>query len=1306
MTSGNMRSTLELDESQMRDMVATSLDRILEHLRTIGTTPTADTSRGAAVARSLLEPPPEEGVSFEALIARLFADVIPASVNTAGPGYLAYVPGGGVFHAAVADFIAKSVNRYVGYWYMAPAVAALEWTVLRWFCEIVGYGPDAGGVLTSGGSMASLTALIAARTTRLPEDFGRGVIYVTTQTHYSAAKAALLAGFPARSLRTVAVDDTWRMEVNALRAAVEADRAAGLLPFMVVGSAGTTNTGAVDPLDAIADVAEREGLWFHVDGAYGGFFMLTEAGRRALRGIERADSITLDPHKGLCMPYGTGALLTRSIDPLKQTFGARAEYLPAMNEVEGEVDFCGLSPELSRDWRGLRLWLPLKMHGLGPFRDNLDEKLALAREAEQVLRAMPHIEIVASPQLTILAFRLNPRDRSEEALDALNHRLLEEITRRQRVLLSPTRLDGRFALRIALLSFRTHGDRLREGLDDVREAALALLEDEGSESRTVHGHFARQARARPDDVALIAGERRVTFRALDEAAEALADALRARGLSEGGHVGVHLPRSIEAVIAILGVLKAGGVYVPIDPNDPALRQRFIVDDAGLELLVTRDACPSARALIASNHIVELDATLIDRRRGAATAPPTPRASTRERTTRAASSAPSDRPMYVLYTSGSTGRPKGVVGLHGVTLNRLSWMWQEFPFAPGEVYLHRTTLHFVDAAWEIFGPLLKGVPLVVLPPESTGDPDAIASAIVLHSVTRITVVPTILDALLKRVRGNDALSSARLWISSGERLQPSLLARFRTALPHATLLNLYGSTEVAGDVTCAAFAPGDLLPTSEVPIGRPISNARLFVLDERQMPVPDGEEGELYVGGPVIARGYHRRPEEDAARFVELPHLLGGPAFRTGDRVRRDPDGVLHYVGRQDRQVKIRGVRIELDEVESMLLRCAGPGVEGAIVARTSHAVSLEDGEPTLHVAGFVAPKTTDTGALMRALEAKLPAAMRPAVIVALDALPLLPNGKIDRQTLMTTSFDAACSMSEGGGLEQLIGALWAKRLPVAPTSTDDDFHLLGGDSLALVDFLSELGAIFGHAVPITDVPSPLTITAMARALQGKRSSSSYADEVFGIDVVPLSAELAASTLPLLVEAFSMREPMAVALKAEFVDLVPFAEALVARCLAEPSSFVAIERGSGRVIGFCLAHDHVGAPLAFDAVRDSPRVAPLFSLLDGLHRRYVARGEPARGEVLEIAATGAALGVDGYAVARALERRAFAEAKAQGFQRVMTLCTNAVTRYLAAAEQRMKIIEQVDYADFEYEGRRVLAPATRHRGVALFEGPLA
>jgi aromatic-L-amino-acid decarboxylase len=1281
-TGSSQQSALEYDECAMREMVAKSLDHVLNHIKGLPSSRVNEASRGRTVARGMREALPEEGAPLEPLLDTLFEDVIPTSVNTAGPGYVGYIPGGGIFSAALADFIAKSVNRHVGYYYMSPAIVQLECNVIRWFCDIVGYGSDAGGVLTSGGSMATLTAIIAARTTRLPEDFRNGVIYLTSQTHYSVAKAALLAGFPERCLRMVPVDSNWRMDPAALQSMIEADRAVGLQPFLVAATAGTTNTGAVDPLEAIADVVESEKLWLHVDGAYGGFFMLTEAGRKTLAGIERADSITLDPHKGLCLPYGTGALITRNLDALKRTYSARCEYLPAMNDVEGETDFCGLSPELSRDWRGLRIWLPLKMHGAAPFRENLDEKLALARQAELALRNMPNIEVVAAPQLSVTVFRLVVPGRSPEELDAINQRFLEAVTRRQRILLSSTRLNGRFSLRLALLSFRTHEDRLMEGLEDIRDAAREVLAA-NEVSATIHGLFERQAGSTPDRVALISGEQRVTFGVLDHSANVLAAKLQERGLREGGHVGIFMSRSVEAITAMLAVLKAGGVYVPINPNDPPDRRNFIIGDAEIELMICAGRGAEVSGVVDPDRIIDVK-KLPD-----STSSFTP-AENRK-----------DRPIYLLYTSGSTGRPKGVIGLQGATLNRLMWMWREFPFATDEVYLHRTTLTFVDAVWEIFGPLLQGVPLVLLAPESTGDPDAIAAAVRLHRVTRVTAVPSILDALVRRTRGNDALSSVRMWISSGERLQARLLARVRATVPRATVLNLYGSTEVAGDVTCAAFLPGGPAPIS-VSIGKAISNARLFVLDENLAPVADDAEGELYVGGPVIAHSYHRRPEENAARFVAIPALIEGLVFRTGDRVRRNAEGELYYLGRNDRQVKVRGVRIELDEVEAALIECVGNGVSCAVVARPSPPVDGE-GVRELYVAAVVAPDTLDVEGVRRLLAAKLPTTMMPAVIEARDVLPLLPNGKVDRQALQSSGVHASASAHADSDLEELILSLWGRRLPCPPTSGDSDFHLLGGDSLGFVEFLSEMESILGRSIAIEDIPQPLTVAAMARIIE-QGAGAALAEP--GVEIVAASDQHYKDMLDLLVESFSLREPMAAALQAKPSDLLPFAKALIARCEAEPFSYVAIERNSGRVVGFCLAHDFAGPGLNFDARRDSPKVTPLFDLLACLQSQYKSSKQLAHGQVLEIAATGAASDRDGYVIARALERRALVDARTRGFERTISLCTNAVTRYLSLSDQGGRVLAEVSYNSFEHGGRRVFADAVRHRGVALVESDLA
>lgn len=469
---------LELSADDMRALVGAALDRIVSHIESLPRQPASDTTGGDEVARSIAwEPLPEEGAAVSGLLDLLFDRAVPPTFNTASPGYLAYIPGGGLFHAAVADLIAESVNSYTSVYAAAPALAQIEANVIHWFCRIAGYPPEARGTLTSGGSLANLIGLITARRERLPENFLSGVIYTSDQAHYSVAKGAILAGFPEANVRSVATDDQFRLLPEALEARIEEDRRQGLTPFLITASAGTTNTGAVDPLPEIADLAARHNLWLHVDAAYGGFFLLTDEGRRALRGIERADPIVLDPHKGLFLPYGTGAVLVRDGEALRRSHELTADYMPHMQADPERMDFSMYSPELSRPFRGLRIWLPFKMHGVGVFRDQLEEKLALARMAADRLRGMEGIEMLAEPQLSLLAFRLAPAGVPEERLDELNHRFLERINVRQRVYLTPTRLRGRFALRICVLSFRTHRDRMEAALEDIEAARAEVLGD-------------------------------------------------------------------------------------------------------------------------------------------------------------------------------------------------------------------------------------------------------------------------------------------------------------------------------------------------------------------------------------------------------------------------------------------------------------------------------------------------------------------------------------------------------------------------------------------------------------------------------------------------------------------------------------------------------------------------------------------------------------------------------------------------------------------------------------------------------------
>jgi len=467
-------SPLELSGAALRHLVDAAMDRIAPHLDSLPRQPAADTEGGAALARSLVEPLPELPSPLGEVLELLFERAVPKSFNTAGPGYLAYIPGGGLPHSAVASLIADAVNRYVGVFAAAPALAQLEANVVAWFAELAGYPRAARGQLTSGGSLANFTALVTARRERLPEDFLAGTLYASDQAHHSVQKAALLAGFPPASVRSIPSDAAFRLRLDLLEERIAADRRAGRLPFLVVANAGSTNTGAIDPLGPLADLCARHGLWLHVDAAYGGFFLLTERGRRALAGIERADSIVLDPHKSLFLPYGTGALLVRDGPALRRAHSVAAEYMPPLSDDNDLIDFCEISPELSRPFRGLSVWLPLKLLGAAPFRQALDEKLDLARWAAGELRAMPEVEIVAEPELSLLAFRLAPAGPAER-LNRLNRDWLARVNARRRVYLTGTMLGDSFALRICVLSFRTHRDRVEQALEDLGTAAREAL---------------------------------------------------------------------------------------------------------------------------------------------------------------------------------------------------------------------------------------------------------------------------------------------------------------------------------------------------------------------------------------------------------------------------------------------------------------------------------------------------------------------------------------------------------------------------------------------------------------------------------------------------------------------------------------------------------------------------------------------------------------------------------------------------------------------------------------------------------------
>ncbi|MEU4098702.1 aminotransferase class V-fold PLP-dependent enzyme [Streptomyces sp. NPDC026673] len=468
---------LEPDRAAMAEMGGFVLDRVMDFVESLPDRPTGNTVDPLATAdlvTAFLAPPPEQAGDLKALLDRL-DNAVDCAYETAGPGDMAYIPGGGLYSSAVAEFYTRGVNRYGGLAFGAPAMAALEESVLRWMAQSVcGLPEGSGGLLTTGGSMANFSAVVAARHHHLGEDLADGTVYVTAYTHHSVAKAARLAGIRARNIRTVACTAELRMDVEAAAAMVSADRAAGLRPFLLVGSAGTTDTGTIDPLPDLADLAERENLWFHVDAAYGGFFRLTERGRRRLEGIERADSVTLDPHKTLFLPFGTGALVVREPAKLHAAHEGTGDYLQDIESTGGLPNYSHMGPELTREVRGLRVWLPLHLHGVTAFEEALNEKLDLTERIHERLAAHPALDVPWRPDLSVVAFRVRSDGEGPEAVneaDQATRRLLASINSNPRVLLSSTVVDGRQTIRTCVVTHRTHADRVDELLDLITTQA-------------------------------------------------------------------------------------------------------------------------------------------------------------------------------------------------------------------------------------------------------------------------------------------------------------------------------------------------------------------------------------------------------------------------------------------------------------------------------------------------------------------------------------------------------------------------------------------------------------------------------------------------------------------------------------------------------------------------------------------------------------------------------------------------------------------------------------------------------------------
>lgn len=420
-------------------------------------------------------PVSEQPYAMEQVLAALAGDVDHDGINPASGGHLGYIPGGGQYYAALGDYLADVFNRYAGVAYASPGAVQLEKSLIRWMGDLVGYPAGAAGDLTSGGSIANLMGVVAARDAAelKGSQLENSPIYLTAQVHHCVDKAIRIAGLGECPRRIIPMDAGYSMDIEALAATIQKDKTAGYKPWLIVASAGTTDTGSVDPLAEIADIAAFHGIWFHVDAAYGGFFMLSEIARGALDGIQHSDSVVIDPHKGLFLPYGSGAILVRDGTALHKAHYYDANYMQDARTDEQDLSPADLSPELSRPFRGLRMWLPLMLCGLAPFRAALDEKLLLARYFHRKLSALPGWEVGPEPELSVVTYRYLPA--SGDA-DELNRKLVKAIHEDGRVFVSSTVIDGKFVLRLAVLHFRTHREQVDLLLELLTHHASRLSE--------------------------------------------------------------------------------------------------------------------------------------------------------------------------------------------------------------------------------------------------------------------------------------------------------------------------------------------------------------------------------------------------------------------------------------------------------------------------------------------------------------------------------------------------------------------------------------------------------------------------------------------------------------------------------------------------------------------------------------------------------------------------------------------------------------------------------------------------------------
>ncbi len=461
------RAPLQLSHDEMHALGTRALDLVIHHFETNRENPVAVTLPRAQTERMLRTALPETATPVDELVDILAHEVFPNALKSDHPRFYAFVPSPTNFVSVIGDLLISGHNLFAGHWMAASAAGQIEINVLDWLNELVGFPSGGGGILVSGGSMANLSAIATAREARLGGPNEKAIVYCSDQTHSSMAKGLRILGFRAEQKRTIATDDGFRLSIPALEAAIADDRAAGRVPFCVVANGGTTNTGAIDPLGALADICARENLWLHVDGAYGAAAVITERGRAALAGLERADSITLDPHKWLFQPYELGCLLVRDAGVLRQAFRVEdedhADYLEDVTRhVQHDVNFYECGIQLTRSFKALKLWLSMRAFGLGEFRRGIERGFEMADHAERTLRASGTWEVVTPSQMGIVTFRWRDDSKTAAQIDAITRATVDLMREDGYALVMSTALSGRPVLRLCPINPGTTSGEIEE----------------------------------------------------------------------------------------------------------------------------------------------------------------------------------------------------------------------------------------------------------------------------------------------------------------------------------------------------------------------------------------------------------------------------------------------------------------------------------------------------------------------------------------------------------------------------------------------------------------------------------------------------------------------------------------------------------------------------------------------------------------------------------------------------------------------------------------------------------------------------